>query len=194
MKILIIDTSTKFLYVALVIDEVEVFKNILEGKNNHSEHLIPIITQALDLNNINVGDLDKIIVGKGPGSYTGLRISMTVAKMFAWTKRIDLYPVSSLDIIASGYYKVNGKYAVTSIAKKNYVYDKIVEIKDSKVNVLIDDEFSLESDFEEKIKDIDGIVINDGNYIYDSLKIIELATDKCEDIHLLGPNYLRKVL
>lgn len=193
MKTLIIDTSTKYLYVSLVFANVEVYTNILEGKNNHSEQLLPIITQGLKLNNISVGDLDKIIVGKGPGSYTGLRISMTVAKMLAWTKKIDLYTISSLDIIASGYYKVNGTYAIKSIAKKNYIYDKVVEVKNNKVNVLINDEFSLESDFNEKIKDINCIIINDENYIYDAVKIIALATDKCEDVHLVGPNYLRKV-
>lgn len=194
MKTLIIDTSTKFLYVSLVVDNFEVYKNVLEGKNNHSEQLIPIIIQALNSNNITVGEIDKIIVGKGPGSYTGLRISMTVAKMFAWTKNIDLYPLSSLDIIASGYYKVNGKYAIKSIAKKNYIYGKVVEIKDGKVTNLINDEFSLENDFDEKIKNIDCIIIDEENYLYDGIKIISLAVEKCEDVHLLGPNYLRKVL
>ena len=64
MKTLIIDTSTKFLYVSLVVDNFEVYKNVLEGKNNHSEQLIPIIIQALNSNNITVGEIDKIIVGK----------------------------------------------------------------------------------------------------------------------------------
>ena len=194
MKILIIDTSTKFLYVSLTIDNLEVYKHILEGKNNHSEHLIPIITKALQENNIGVGDLDKIIVGKGPGSYTGLRISMTVAKMFAWSKKIDLYAISSLDIIASGYFKKNGIYAIKSFAKYNYIYDKIVEVKEGNINILTNDEFSLESDFDERIKGFDCFIINENNYIYDVFKIIDLATDKCVDIHSLGPNYLRKVL
>ena len=59
---------------------------------------------------------------------------------------------------------------------------------------MIDDEFSLENDFDEKIKNIDCIIIDEENYLYDGIKIISLAVEKCEDVHLLGPNYLRKVL
>lgn len=194
MKVLIIDTSTKFLYVSLSIDGAEVFKNILEGKNNHSEHLIPIITEALLTSKIKIEDLDRIIVGRGPGSYTGLRISMTVAKMFAWTKKIDLYTISSLDVIASGYFKDNGLYASTSIAKQKHIYGKVIEVKNGKLKTLIEDEFSLEEDFHEKIKMFKCIIINEENYLFDANKIIELATEKCEDIHAIGPNYLRKVL
>lgn len=194
MKVLIIDTSTKFLYVSLSIDGVEVFKNIFEGKNNHSEHLLPIIMEALLISKIKVEDLDRIIVGRGPGSYTGLRISMTVAKMFAWTKKIDLYTISSLNVIASGYFKDNGLYAVTSIAKQEYIYGKVIELKNGNIKTLIEEEFSLEEDFYETIKMLKCIIISEENYLYDANKIIELATEKCEDIHSIGPNYLRKVL
>ena len=47
-------------------------------------------------------DLTKIVVAKGPGSYTGVRIGVTIAKTLAWTLKIPLVGISSLEILASG--------------------------------------------------------------------------------------------
>ena len=192
MKTLILDTSSPFLYVGILEDGKEIYKKVLEGKNNHSEHLMPIIEEGFKSCNFDVKDLDKIIVGIGPGSYTGLRISLVIAKMFSWTLGIKLHTVSSLDILGSGHFVKDGIYAICNVAKKNYLYSKVVEVKNGKINNLIDEEFILETEFLDKIKDINYSLVDSNNYKYSGEVIEKLETVEVEDVHPLIPNYLRK--
>ena len=62
MKSLIVDSSTKILYVALVEDNVILYENYLKGENNHSENIVYCIDEALQQNNFSVDNLDRIIV------------------------------------------------------------------------------------------------------------------------------------
>ena len=82
---MLLDTSSTILYIAFVKDNKVIYENINEGKNNHSDNLLKLIQKGLKENNLEVKDFDRIVLGKGPGMYTGLRVSMTVAKMFALT-------------------------------------------------------------------------------------------------------------
>ncbi len=192
MKTMIIDTSTSFLYVSFVDDKKEIFQKLLKTPNNHSENLLNAIKEGLSEHHLEVKDFSKIIVGIGPGSYTGLRVSTIVAKMFAWTLNIPLYTISSLDVIASGYYDTDGKYGVTNIAKKDYLYTKVVEIKNGKYSVLADDCFVLAEDFNNQIKKCGYQVIDEKSFKFSALKIIELAQNEVNDVKALVPNYLRK--
>lgn len=192
MKTMIMDTSSKFLYVSFIDDNKVIFNKIFEAKNNHSENLLNTIKIGLQENKLEVKDFNKIIIGIGPGSYTGLRVSTTIGKMFAWSLNIPLYTISSLDIIGSGYFNKDGVYALTSIAKRDYLYTKIVEINNGKYNVIENDNFILAEDFNKKIESKGYSVIDESNFLFDGQKIIELANAKVEDIHNLVPNYLRK--
>ena len=192
MKTIIMDTSTNLLYVSFIDGDVEIFKKIMETKNNHSENLLNVIKKGLEETKLEIKNFQRIIVGIGPGSYTGLRVSVTIAKMFSWTLNIPLYTISSLDIVASGYYNEDGIYAITNIAKKDYLYTKIVNIKNGKYNALSMDNFILAEEFFQEIKGKDYKVINIENFSFNPQRIIDLATKKIEDVHALVPNYLRK--
>ena len=124
MKIIILDTSTNFLYVSFydnVIDKV-LFQKIMITHNNHSENLIPSIEEGLKENNLELKDFDCVVTGNGPGSYTGLRVGCVVSKMMAFALGIKLKALSSLLFIGSGYLNKDGIYAISSVAKKNYKY------------------------------------------------------------------------
>ena len=188
MNKLILDTSTSYLYVAIIKEDEEVYNYVLYGKNNHSEHLMNVIKEGLK--DMPAKDLDEVIVGIGPGSYTGVRVALTVAKTLAWTLNIPLKTISSLTLIASGY-RENGKYAISSVAKKGHVYGKIIEIFDGNMNVLLDDIFLSEEEFKEKCLPFNPIFISEGEYKFDSLVIDSLAK-KTLNVHEVFPNYLRK--
>ncbi|HRT69206.1 MAG TPA: tRNA (adenosine(37)-N6)-threonylcarbamoyltransferase complex dimerization subunit type 1 TsaB [Bacilli bacterium] len=192
MRTMIIDTSTSFLYVAFIDEKKEIFQKLLKTPNNHSENLLNVIKEGLNEHRLEVKDFSKIIVGIGPGSYTGLRVSTIIAKMFAWTLNIPLYTISSLDVIASGYYHIDGKYAITSVAKKDYLYTRIVEIRKGKYSVLADDCFVLAEDFIKQIKEGGYQIIDEKSFKFSALKIIELAQNEVIDLKALVPNYLRK--
>jgi tRNA threonylcarbamoyl adenosine modification protein YeaZ len=98
--ILLIDTTTKNLNVGLAQGReiVEVFSKELFQKQ--SEYLGKVIENLFLKHNISAQRLEKIIVTNGPGSYTGIRIGLTMAKTLGYLLNIDCYPVSTLRAMA----------------------------------------------------------------------------------------------
>ena len=100
MFVLAIDTSNTTLSVALV-ENNEILIEVIEAtKNDHSKRLMPTIEALFKKVNRTPKELDLIAVAEGPGSYTGVRIGVTVAKTLAWTLNKPLVGVSSLEILA----------------------------------------------------------------------------------------------
>lgn len=188
MKTMVIDTSTQVLFLSFLENDKIIYNLEFLGKNNHSENLIKQINQALAQLQLQVKDFARIIVGIGPGSYTGLRVGLTVAKMFSWTLQIPLYTCSSLDIIASGYFQNDGYYLIKTRAKRNYSYCKLVHIKNQKYQVVIDEQFISNDELGKLIKD-EYQIIDETNYVYNPLNLKKIK--EVTDIYLLEPNYLR---
>lgn len=101
-KLLAIDTATSSMTVALVEGGRLVKEINSHAERNHSIYLVPSIERALQAAGWSYGDLSAIAVGRGPGSYTGVRIGVTVAKMAAWAKRLPVIGVSTLEAMAAG--------------------------------------------------------------------------------------------
>ncbi|MEM8485744.1 MAG: tRNA (adenosine(37)-N6)-threonylcarbamoyltransferase complex dimerization subunit type 1 TsaB [Bacteroidota bacterium] len=99
---LAIETATDVCSVAVLSGDIVVFEHTLTARRSHSEHLVVMIQQALTYAGIKVKDLSGIAVSKGPGSYTGLRIGVSVAKGLAFSHNISLIGVPSLDALATG--------------------------------------------------------------------------------------------
>lgn len=132
MYSLVIDTSTKFLYLAIVKNEEIISEKVFEGSKNHAGNSVYQLDLMLKENNITIDDITSIYCGRGPGSYTGLRISVTIAKMLASFKDIKLYSVSSLFLAGSGY--DNKNVAVLFDARRGNSFcgcfgEKIIEDK-----------------------------------------------------------------
>ncbi|AEA01004.1 MULTISPECIES: tRNA (adenosine(37)-N6)-threonylcarbamoyltransferase complex dimerization subunit type 1 TsaB [Aerococcus] len=101
MRTLAIDTSTVSMSIALIEDQTTKMEITTNTKIKHSKALLPLIKQLFTTVAWEVKDLDRVIVTRGPGSYTGLRIGVTTAKTLAWTLNIPLYSVTSLEAIAA---------------------------------------------------------------------------------------------
>lgn len=101
MKILAIDTSNQPLSVAILEGQKLLAQTTLTVGKNHSVTLMPVIADLLNKSNLKPKDLKRIIVAKGPGSYTGLRIGVTAAKTLAFSLGIELVGVSSLEVLAA---------------------------------------------------------------------------------------------
>ena len=193
MNRIILDTSTEYLYVSVIKNDCEVFTECLYGKNNHSEKLMGIIEKGLG--DMPAKELDEVIVGIGPGSYTGVRVALTVAKVLSWTINKPLKTISSLTLIGSGYLNNDGVYAISSIAKKGHVYGKIVEVVSGKINVLLDDIFLTDEDFRKEISkiEVEKTVqkVTNENYKFDNEVIVDNSI-VISNVHEVVPNYLRK--
>lgn len=103
-RLLALDTSTAALTVA-VTDEAgtRAFGEISShSERNHSMHLVPTVKRLLAELDMTPSDIGGIIVGRGPGSYTGVRIGITVAKTLAWAWSKPIVGVSSLEALALG--------------------------------------------------------------------------------------------
>lgn len=188
-KVLVIDTSSKYLYFSFLDDNKLIYEVFLEGKNNHSENLLVEIEKGLNKFNLTLKDFKKIIVGIGPGSYTGLRVGVTVSKVLAWTTSTPIYEISSLDLLASNYLSNDGIYAITMKAKKDYIYGKLVEVKEGKVNEIISDNFFNEKEFIDMINKYDYKLINEDNY---KVNPFNLKPKLVSNVHNLSPNYIQK--
>jgi tRNA threonylcarbamoyladenosine biosynthesis protein TsaB len=100
MNLLSIDTSTEKASVALALNG-EVFCAEQDAKRQHAHMLLPMIECLLANSELHFNQLDAIVYGCGPGSFTGLRIACSVAKGLAYAQDLPLLPVSSLAAIAN---------------------------------------------------------------------------------------------
>lgn len=95
-----IDTSHTPLAVAVLKDDQVLAEYKSSLKITHSIGTMPAIEELLKKANIEPREIDAIAVAKGPGSYTGVRIGVTIGKTLAWTLNIPIVSVSSLQVLA----------------------------------------------------------------------------------------------
>ena len=96
---LLLDSSNIFLSVGLAKDGKVIDKICYEAWQRQSEMMVTEIDNILKRNHVDKKDLDGIVVGAGPGSYTGVRIGVTIAKTIAYALKIKLYAKSSLSLL-----------------------------------------------------------------------------------------------
>lgn len=99
MYTLLLDSSNKLLVAGLAKDNKVIDYIIYEAWQKQSEYMIKEIKNIFTRNNIDPKEINEIIVTKGPGSYTGLRIALTIAKIYGYILNIPVYALSSLEIL-----------------------------------------------------------------------------------------------
>jgi len=120
MLILAIDSSTDMLGLALMDSGQLKGEYNLSLKRQHSEKLLPLMEQIFELLEIKAEDLDGVAVAVGPGSFTGLRIGITTAKMLGRIFSIPVKGISTLEILAAG---AEGDYILPLLdARRKRVY------------------------------------------------------------------------
>ena len=97
MRILYIDTSSSYLYAGIAEDNNLLAEVKKEFGTSLSEEALPEIVSLFTKTNLTAKDIDKIIVVNGPGSFTGIRIGITIAKVYAWSLNIPITTITSLE-------------------------------------------------------------------------------------------------
>lgn len=100
MKLLAIETSTTACSVALSAGDAISDRHVVEPRA-HTGILLPMIRELLDHAALDVGSLDAVVLGNGPGSFIGMRIGASVAQGLCYGAGIDIVPVSSLAAVAA---------------------------------------------------------------------------------------------
>jgi tRNA threonylcarbamoyl adenosine modification protein YeaZ len=127
---LFIDTHDKNVLIILFKDGKIISTEDLETKNKHSEVALPTIASILDNSNVDVSELNNIIVVNGPGSFTGVRIAVTIAKTIAYALSIPIRTIDALTILALG---VEEDRKVVSLEDRNGAF---VGVFDTNYNVV----------------------------------------------------------
>ena len=100
MYSLALDSSDKLLVVGLFKDDVLIENISYLAWQKQSEYMVSEIDKALKKHNVSPKDIEEILVTKGPGSYTGLRIALTIAKTYGVVLNVKVYELSSLKVLS----------------------------------------------------------------------------------------------
>jgi tRNA threonylcarbamoyl adenosine modification protein YeaZ len=114
-KVLAIDTSTSRSCVAIIENGKVLYSGFRDGATAHGPSLPALVQEALE-----VSDVDEVVVGMGPGPFTGLRVGIAFAQSFALARQIPVRGVCSLDAIATQV-KEND-FIITVDARRKEVY------------------------------------------------------------------------
>lgn len=194
MKTLVIDTCTNRIIVALA-DDSTIFSFCNEVIENQMSNIImEKVKNCFKEAKLSSNDIDSILVAVGPGSYTGIRIGVTIAKTYAWALNIKIVPISSLEVMISGY--EDNKLLVPYIdARRNAVFGAIY---DSKLNPIFEDKYIKLDDLNEQLKNKDYIFVSDDDLVksfkpkIDIIKLVNKYSNKDGvNPHNLNPVYLK---
>lgn len=166
MRILSIDSSATAASVALFEDSKLIGEFFTNTSFTHSRTLAPMIENLLVVTGKAVSDVDLIAVSNGPGSFTGVRIGVSVAKGIAFPDNLPCMAVSTLESMAYNLTLTDCVVCAVMDARRNQVYNAMFRIKYGEVHRLCDDRaISIEA-LKNEIKDsLQGeriILVGDG--------------------------------
>lgn len=214
---LAIDTSTNVMGVALANEQTVIAEFITNEKKNHSVRLMPAIASLLKEVDLTPKQLGRVIVAHGPGSYTGVRIGVSVAKTLAWSLNIPLVGISSLELLALNGRYFNGVVSPLFDARRGQVYTGLYRFEDGQIQTVEKERIILADEWAKHLQTVKESVLFLGNDLTkhrDTFQEIlaskayfgspsehnprpsELATlgmqrDPVATIHLFTPNYVQ---
>lgn len=216
MLILAIDTATKIGSVALYEDKTGIVGEInLYVKVNHSNVIMKAVDSLFDLSGYTIKDVDKIAVTTGPGSFTGIRIGVAIAKGLAYSLKKPIIGINELDVLAETGEEREGLIVPLIDARKERVYysqykyenrklvrkeeykdgelrDILEKLKGEKV-VFIGDGAIVNQELIKEIMGEDNIVFSKANSIPRAAMAAQMALHHEDDnIYTLEPFYLNK--
>ena len=182
---LFIDTSLSDVSIALVKDNelLSEIKNSIPGQ--HSVYVTKYIEDVLKNCNLSPKDVDEIIVVNGPGSFTGIRIGVTIAKIFAYLKKIRIVSITSLQARAIGN---TSDYILSIIDAKHDNY--YIGLYDKDYNKIME-KFSNIVEIEKIKSEYSALVVTPSNP-YHIEEIIKYSKNlNSENPHTVNPVYLK---
>ncbi len=188
---LFLDTTGNYLNISIY--DGKLIANVHDdAPRAQSERLLPTLDALCKEHGYSADDIKKVIITKGPGSYTGVRIAMTFAKVFCSTKHVPLYTISTLQAMALGH----GKVCTLIDARSNRAFvgfynNNVAEVDDCIMTL---------DELKAKLRD-EYVVVGDAHLVDresadDIMKEEIFKHEECleevENIHTLVPAYLKE--
>lgn len=194
---LFLNTSSNFLNVALVKDNVVLDEIYLKLDKDLSKETLVNIEKIISFNKLLPNDISEIVCVRGPGSFTGLRVGVTIAKTFAYFLNKDLYSVSNLFVMATS---VNSDVIVPIIdARRGFVYACVY---DKDYNIIMEEKYIKLEDLKSYVSSLSKDYVFVSNDSFDDLDVIlyrpsisnlyKYMDKRLEDAVSFIPNYLKK--
>lgn len=192
MRSLFINTSSFFMSLAILEDNKILYKKEEELLVDMASRIVPEIELSFENVPFELNDIDKIFIVNGPGSFTGVRVGVTVAKMIGWALKKDVIPLSSLELLATT--SVDKELVISAIdARRGYVF---AGVYDKDLNVIMPDKYMPLEELSKYLND--GIMISYDKIegaIAPSIDIEKIVAKHMNDEpinpHALKPNYLK---
>lgn len=165
MKILSIETAGSRCGVALTEDDELIKEELIDDGNTHSVKLMPLVDKLLSETNTKISDIDLFTCDIGPGSFTGIRISLATLKAFSQVYKKDVFSISSLEALSYlGYKKTNSKYVISFIdAKNDRVYFCIYKVETENEKVFITSLTDIQNEYLDDAKDFITNFVKENN-------------------------------
>lgn len=182
---LTIDTATDVLYVSAVKDGALAFESSTKGYKDHAIKLMPTLIEALKKSDLKGPKLEGILVGIGPGSYTGVRMGVVVAKMLAKEWDIPLFKISTLALMASA---GDGKMMPMIDARNDHVFGAVFELSNP-AKVILEPRYYSKATLTQTYPG----AIQVENFQPNLEKVLAYGLySRVENVDTLTPNYVRK--
>lgn len=193
MKTLCLDSAHKYLIIALYENDKFICGCANHSWKKQSETIFPELMRLMDEAHWESDDIDEVVLTDGPGSYTGVRIAMSVAKVLCTRKHIPLYVISTLQLYAG--LQENAMVIMDARSSRAYVgfLDKgtftkpetiltLDEIKD----IMETENYHLYGDFDLVEKEVEN-----ADFLHNFISLKPYYR-KVENIHTLTPRYLKE--
>lgn len=189
MYSLFVDTAYKYLTVVIAKDNEVIASFSSECFKKQSEQLFIVLEDLFNKANINRKDIEEVYISEGPGSYTGVRIGMTLAKVLCQIRKIKLYTISTLKLYAGN----NEKTMVIMDARANRAYVGVYD----KGECILNDQIIEIGNIDPKDYDVvlDGELIGKTNIAPNIVNCFIKCKDsfkEVKDINYLTPKYLKE--
>lgn len=193
MKTLCMDSAHKHLIIVLLEDGEIKAERVLSCWKRQSETLFPQLIACMEEVGWDSDDLDEVMISDGPGSYTGVRIAMSVAKVLCTRKKLQLYCVSTLQLYAG----IQKDAFVMLDARSNRAY--IANVQDGNI---------IGTEAIWNLNDCKAYISQHQHHLYGDVDLIQMESEpvdfaqnfkdlrplarRIENIHMLTPRYLKE--
>lgn len=138
MKLVVLDSSGLVASVAIMEDDTLIGEYTINYKKTHSQTLLPMLDEVVNMTETDLESVDAIAIAKGPGSFTGLRIGSATAKGLGLALKKPIVSVPTVEALAYNLYESSGYICPIMDARRNQVYTGIYQWKDGVFTVVED--------------------------------------------------------